>query len=165
MKKLISTLCLSALLSGSVVALGNSKVAVIDLEAVLKKSTVFSNARTKIEKEHAAGQKEIEVLAADLKTLQEKIKSSKAVVSEAELDKMKAKFEEDRKTFSNKQMTFQRELVKDQQEAFASSIASVQKTVKEYAEKQGYQIVLMKNEAIYFNDDINITQQIESQVK
>jgi outer membrane protein len=156
-KKFLLAMCASSLIATQAVA---EKIAILDLEAALKQSKVFTDARAQIEKVHGAAQKDMEKMAQDLKTLAEKIKSSEGVVTKAELADMKKKFEEDQKAFANKQIAFQNELVKDQQKAFGDAIAAIQKEVKSYAIKNKYDIVLVKNEVVYASDSVNITDAI-----
>ena len=146
-------------LSVSAVAFAQeSKIGFVNTERVLREANIAKTAQARMEQEFAKRDKELQDMALRLKNMTDKLDKDAAVMSESDRLKKQREVTELDKEFQRRQREFREDVNQRRNEELASVLDKAQKTVRQVAESEKYDVILQ--EAVYANPRIDITEKV-----
>lgn len=134
------------------------KIGFINTERVLKDYTLAKAAQQKLESEFSKRDKELQDMAAKIKTTNENLEKNGPVMSDADRIKAQQNLVDMNREFQRKQREFSEDLNARRNEALASVLDKANKVVRDIALKDHYDIIFQ--EAVYVNPRIDITDKV-----
>jgi Skp family chaperone for outer membrane proteins len=150
MVMVLAVLLLIPVVSGAAPA----KVAYVDMAKVVKEYDKTKDAQDSLEKEFAAIKSDLMKMNSELEKQQQTLEAKKGQMSEKQLAKSKAKFDEDQETFHAKYQEVQENLKKRQNEVTDSLVEDIRKVVGQIARQEQYDAVFEKQVLLYGGEDI-----------
>ena len=157
MKKSFLLLAASAILTCQT---SFAKIAVVDMDEVIQKSQGFTTATKQLEQKYAKDNQTLEKSLADMKVMQEKIKSSEKVVNADQLQKQKDALELKQKEFMTAQAEVTTKINQAYEKAMTEVISSIKEKIKQYAEQNSFEMVVFKQAVPYYSPSDDITTQV-----
>lgn len=151
-------LCATMLLPLSHVQAQESKVGFVSTERIFREAVPAKAAQAKIEQEFSRRDKELQEMAARLKSMSEKLDKDAAVLSESDRMKRQRDLSDLDKDFQRKQREFREDLNQRRNEELAIVLDRTNKVIKQIAEAEKYDIVFQ--EAVYASPRIDITDKV-----
>lgn len=134
------------------------KIGFVSTERIFREATPAKTAQVKIEQEFSKREKELQDLAARIKTLSDKLDKDAAILSESERGKRQRDLTDLDKDFQRKQREFREDLNQRRNEELATVLERTNKVIKQIAEAEKYDIVFQ--EAVYISPRIDITEKV-----
>ncbi len=134
------------------------KIGFINTERVLKDSALAKAAQQKLESEFSKRDKELQDMAAKIKTANENLEKNGPVMSDADRIKAQQNLVDMNREFQRKQREFSEDLNARRNEALASVLDKANKVVRDIALKDHYDIIFQ--DAVYVNPRIDITDKV-----
>ncbi len=158
-KRIVSVLAvfLSMFVMGSAFA-QEAKIGFVNTERIFREATPAKAAQQKIEQEFSRRDKELQELAAKLKSLSEKLDRDGAVLSEADRARRQRELADQDKEFQRKQREFREDLNQRRNEELSTILERANKVIKQIAEAEKYDIIFQ--EAVYASPRIDITEKV-----
>lgn len=135
-----------------------AKIGFVNTDRIFREATPAKSAQVKIDQEFSRREKELQEVAARLKTLSEKLDKDVAVISESERIKRQREVSDLDKDFQRKQREFREDLNQRKNEELASVLERTTKVIKQIAEAEKYDIVFQ--DAVYASPRIDITDKV-----
>jgi outer membrane protein len=161
MKKVLGFLSCVLLMVGAQAfaadAAAPSKVAVVNVQQVLLKSTKVTKVNTKLQNTFKPRQ---EKLAAQQKTLQDeldKLAKESATMSKKDHEAMEKKIADEKANFLKDATNFQKEVSQEQNKAMQTILGELNKIIADMAKKNDYSMVLDSQAVVYASDATDIT--------
>lgn len=155
--KAIALCAFSVLLVGGVEA-QESRVAFVSAERVLREAAPAKAATLKIEQEFSKREKELQDMAARLKSMSDKLDKDAAVLSDSDRVKRQRELADLDKDFQRKQREFREDLNQRRNEELAIVLERVTKVIKQIADQEKYDMVFQ--EAAYVSPRVDITDKV-----
>jgi len=153
------TLCTTALaLPLPAQAQQDLKVGFVSTERIFRDAAPAKAATAKLEQEFSKREKDLQELAAKLKSTAEKLDKDAPVLSDAERGKRQRELAEMDKDFQRRQREFREDLNQRRNEELAVVLERANKVIKQIADAEKYDIVFQ--EAVYFSPRIDITDKV-----
>lgn len=149
-------ICLLPLVSAQ--AQENSKIGFVSTERIFREAAPAKTAQAKIEQEFSRRDKELQDLAARLKTMSDKLDKDAAILSESDRARRQRELTDIDKDFQRKQREFREDLNQRRNEELATVLERTNKVIKQIAEAEKYDIVFQ--EAVYASPRIDITDKV-----
>ncbi len=146
------------LVAGTSLAAQELKVGFVSTERIFRDAAPAKAATAKLEQEFSKRDKDIQELAAKLKSAAEKLDKDAPVLSDAERTKRQRELAEMDKDFQRRQREFREDLNQRRNEELAIVLEKANKVIKQLAEAEKYDIVFQ--EAVYFSPRIDITDKV-----
>jgi len=170
MKKLVSMILVFGFASslfavtGDVQAQSAGKFGVVDMQAVILNVSEGKAARSTLESEIKAKEKEFLAEKKELDKLNEDWKKQASILSESARAKKQQEFQQRFMALRNSEMTFQQEIKRKEAKATQSIALKVAKIVEGIAKNQKLQGVFEANTAglLYLKDPVNLTKLVIS---
>ena len=162
---LLSCLIGLAFLSNVSAATASSKFGVVDFQKVMKNSSTATQAQKKLQKQFAPQRASIVEKQKALKEMQSKMKRDSAVMRASDKKELETKMITTRKELSSMVEDFNKKLFKSQQETMRQLVKEIMGIVADIAKKNHLDLVVPKEGVLYASDQIDITAQVEKQVK
>ena len=143
----------------------NLKIAVVDLHKVLQNDPQVGILQTQIKKQFLPDGKAIIAANKKLQKDVQKLRSNQKTNSNKEYQKLQQQIIADHRKLHNMQAIFQQNLITAQDKALQQITTSVMQIIKQTAQKNQLDIVLLKRNVLYNCPTTDITQQISSKVK
>jgi outer membrane protein len=160
--KLISTKCVlvfaACLLPFMAAQAQESKIGFVSTERIFREAAPAKAAQAKIEQEFSRRDKELQDMAARLKTMSDKLDKDAAILSESDRIKRQRDLADLDKEFQRKQREFREDLNQRRNEELATVLERTNKVIKQIAEAEKYDIVFQ--EAVYASPRIDITDKV-----
>lgn len=155
----ISTLA-ALLLAGfaQVAAADTVKVGFVNSDRVMKEATPAKKAQQKLEKEFEKRDQDLQRLAKQLQGMQEALEKNGMTMGEAERRNKEREFNDLNRDFQRKQREFREDLNQRRNEELASVLERANRTIKQIAEADKYDIIFQ--EAVYASPRIDITDKV-----
>ncbi len=155
----ISTLA-ALLLAGfaQVAAADAVKVGFVNSDRVMKEATPAKKAQQKLEKEFEKRDQDLQRLAKQLQGMQEALEKNGMTMGEAERRNKEREFNDLNRDFQRKQREFREDLNQRRNEELASVLERANRTIKQIAEADKYDIIFQ--EAVYASPRIDITDKV-----
>ncbi len=134
------------------------KVGFVSTERIFRDAAPAKAATAKLEQEFSKRDKDIQELAAKLKSAAEKLDKDAPVLSDAERAKRQRELAEMDKDFQRRQREFREDLNQRRNEELAIVLEKANKVIKQLAEAEKYDIVFQ--EAVYFSPRVDITDKV-----
>ncbi|WP_417911747.1 OmpH family outer membrane protein [Candidatus Electronema sp. TJ] len=154
---LCAALCL--LLTASVAA-AEMKLAVLNIQDVLTKSSAGLAAKDKIEKRMKELKSSLEGDKQQLVSFQDEMKKKASVWSEDKKQEQVLEFQKKRRELEAKQDNANMEMKNLQDRHLAPIMKELEGIVREVAASKGYSLVLPSNAVLYFDNSIDITAEV-----
>lgn len=135
-----------------------SKVGFVSTERIFREAAPAKAAQAKIEQEFSRRDKELQDMAARLKSMSDKLDKEAAILSESDRVKRQRDLADLDKDFQRKQREFREDLNQRRNEELAIVLERTNKVIKQIAETEKYDIVFQ--EAVYASPRIDITDKV-----
>lgn len=136
----------------------SSKIAFVSTERIFREAVPAKAAQTKLEAEFAKRDRELQDMAARLKTQSEKLDKDSTVLSDSDRAKRQRDLSDLDKEFQRKQREFREDLNQRRNEELAVVLERTNKVIRQIAEAEKYDIVFQ--EAVYASKRIDITDKV-----
>lgn len=156
----VSTLSLvaAALLGLSQVAIAETKIGFVNSDRVMREAAPAVRAQQRLEKEFEKRDQELQRLAKDLKSMQEELEREGTTMADSDRRSKERALNDLNRDFQRKQREFREDLNQRRNEELASVLDKANRSVKDIAEKENYDIIFQ--EAVYANPRIDITDKV-----
>jgi outer membrane protein len=156
----VSTLSLvaAALFGLSQVAIAETKIGFVNSDRVMREAAPAVRAQQRLEKEFEKRDQELQRIARDLKSMQEDLERNGPTMADGDRRTKERALGELNRDFQRKQREFREDLNQRRNEELASVLDKANRTVKELAEKENYDIIFQ--EAVYANPRIDLTDKV-----
>jgi outer membrane protein len=134
------------------------KIGFVNTERILRDAAPAKAAQQKLEQEFSRRDKELQDMAAKLKSLGEKLDRDAAVTSESERQRRQREFAESEKDYQRKQREFREDLNQRRNEELSQVIDKANRVIKQIAEQEKYDVILQ--EAVFASPRIDITDKV-----
>ena len=134
------------------------KVGFVSTERIFRDAAPAKAATAKLEQEFSKREKDLQELAARLKSTAEKLDKDAPVLSDAERGKRQRELAEMDKDFQRRQREFREDLNQRRNEELAVVLERANKVIKQIADAEKYDIVFQ--EAVYYSPRIDITDKV-----
>lgn len=135
-----------------------AKIGFVSTDRILREAAPAKAAQAKIEQEFARRDRELQDIAARVKSASDKLDKDAAVLSESDRIRRQRELTDMDKEFQRKQREFREDLSQRRNEELAQVLARANKVIKQIADAEKYDIVFQ--EAVYFNPRIDITDKV-----
>ena len=153
-----STLAALVLAAFAQTAAAEVKVGFVNSDRVMKEAPPAKKAQQKLEKEFEKRDQELQRIARDLKSMQEDLERNGPTMGDSDRRNKERSFNELNRDFQRKQREFREDLNQRRNEELASVLDKANRSVKEIAEQENYDIIFQ--EAVYANPRIDITDKV-----
>ena len=147
-----------ALLGLSHSALAETKIGFVNSDRVMREAAPAVRAQQRLEKEFEKRDQELQRITRDLKSMQEDLERNGPTMGDSDRRNKERSFNELNRDFQRKQREFREDLNQRRNEELASVLDKANRTVKELAEQENYDIIFQ--EAVYANPRIDITDKV-----
>ncbi len=130
----------------------------VNTQRILRDAEPAKAAQRKIEAEFGKRDKELQELAARLKSLSERLERDAAVTSESERGRRQREFAELEKDFQRKQREFREDLNQRQNEEVQLLIDRANRIIRQIAEQEKFDLIVQ--DAVYWNPRIDVTDKV-----
>ncbi|MCM0044840.1 MAG: OmpH family outer membrane protein [Burkholderiaceae bacterium] len=134
------------------------KLGFVSTERIFRDAAPAKAATAKLEQEFSKRDKDLQELAAKVKSAAEKLDKEGPVLSDAERNKRQRELGEMDRDFQRRQREFREDLNQRRNEELAVVLEKANKVIKQIAETEKYDLVLQ--EAVYFSPRIDITDKV-----
>ncbi len=135
-----------------------TKIGFVSTERILRDAAPAKAAQQKLEQEFSRRDKELQDMAARLKSLSERLDRDAAVTSEADRQRRQREYAESEKDYQRKQREFREDLNQRRNEELSQVIDKANRVIKQIAEQEKYDVILQ--EAVYASPRIDITDKV-----
>ena len=156
----VSTLSLvaAALLALSQAAIAETKIGFVNSDRVMREAAPAVRAQQRLEKEFEKRDQELQRMAKDLKAMQEELEREVPTMAESDRRNKERALNDLNRDFQRKQREFREDLNQRRNEELASVLDKANRSVKQIAESENYDIIFQ--EAVYANPKIDITDKV-----
>lgn len=135
-----------------------ARVAAVNSDRILRESAPAKAAQTKLEAEFAKRDKDLQDLAARLKSMSDSLDKSGASLSAGDRAQKQRDLAQLDTDFQRKQREFREDLNQRRNEELAAVLERANKVIKQIAEQQNYDLIVQ--EAVYVSPRIDITDKV-----
>ena len=135
-----------------------SRIGFVSTERIFREAAPAKAAQAKIEQEFSQRNKELQDMAARLKSMSDKLDKDAAVLTESDRIKRQREISDLDKDFQRKQREFREDLNQRRNEELAVVLDRTNKVIKQIAEAEKYDIIFQ--EAVYASPRIDITDKV-----
>lgn len=139
-------------------AVAEVKVGFVNSDRVMKEAPPAKKAQQKLEKEFEKRDQELQRLAKQLQGMQEALEKNGMTMAEGDRRNKEREFNELNRDFQRKQREFREDLNQRRNEELAGVLERANKTIKQIAEAEKYDIIFQ--EAVYASPRIDITDKV-----
>lgn len=136
------------------------KIGVVSLPALIERAPQTKAAMDALQEEFAPRQREFEAKRKEFEDLQAKAQKDLAVMGETERRNAEKDLRDMQRELARLQTEFQEDLNLRQNEEYGLLQRSMAKEVQEYAQAQGYDLVVLDNVVLFRNDVVDITAEV-----
>ncbi|MCO5120639.1 MAG: OmpH family outer membrane protein [Burkholderiaceae bacterium] len=134
------------------------RIGFVNTERILRDAAPAKASQQKLEREFSARDKELQDIAAKLKSMGERIDRDAAVLSDSDRMRMQREYADLEKDFQRKQREFREDLNQRRNEELAQVVEQANRAIKDIAEKEKYDFVLQ--EAVFASPRVDITDKV-----
>jgi Skp family chaperone for outer membrane proteins len=140
-------------------------IGVVDIEKLLDKTSSYSKAKKSLEKEVTDAQASLQKLQKKIEDATAALEKNAAAMKPEALAAAKDQIAKDQNDYTTKQMEAQRSLYQKNQDALNAAFETIRTTTEAVAKEQGVELVLPKNEVVYFAPASDITDKVIAKLK
>lgn len=158
--KLVRTFAACCLAAASALASAQEagKIGFVNTERILRDAAPAKAAQQKLEQEFSRRDKELQEMAARLKSLGEKLDRDAAVTSDSDRQRRQREITEIEKDYQRKQREFREDLNQRRNEELSQVIDKANRVIKQIAEQEKFDLILQ--EAVFASPRIDITEKV-----
>jgi outer membrane protein len=130
----------------------------VNTERILRDAVPAKAAQQKLEQEFSKRDKELQEMAARLRSLNERLERDAAVINDSERGRRQREFSELDKEFQRKQREFREDLNQRRNEELAQVVEKANKVIRQIAEQEKYDFILQ--EAVFASPRVDITEKV-----
>ena len=134
------------------------KIGYVNSERVLREATPAKAAQAKLDTERVKREKDLDDLAARLKTISDKLEKEAPTLAEAERNRRQRELVDQDRDFQRKRREFQEDLNQRKNEELAQLVDRVNKVIKQIFESEKYDLILQ--EAVFAAPRVDITDKV-----
>ncbi len=139
-------------------AAAETKIGFVNSDRLMREAAPAVRAQQRLEKEFEKRDQDIQRMAKDLQAMQEEMERSGTSMAEADRRIKERAFNDLNRDFQRKQREFREDLNQRRNEELASVLDKANKTVKQIAEAEKFDIIFQ--EAVYASPRIDITDKV-----
>ena len=160
MKSLLFRITAAAMLLAlpGIVAAQELRIGYVSGERVLRDSAPAKAAQAKLEAEFSKRQKDIEDIAARLKSTSEKLEKDAPTLSEAERNRRQRDLVEQDREFQRKRREFQEDLNQRKNEELGAVLERANKAIKQIFDAEKYDLIIQ--DATFYSPRVDITDKV-----
>lgn len=158
MKVSTLTLVAAALLGISQAATAETKIGFVNSDRVMREAGPAVRAQQRLEKEFEKRDQELQRMAKDLQTMQEDLERNGSSMAENDRRTKERALNDLNRDFQRKQREFREDLNQRRNEELASVLERANRSVKQIAESEKFDIIFQ--EAVYASPRIDITDKV-----
>ena len=160
MKSLVKTLAVCALVSWAAAGAQAQelKIGYVNSDRVLRDAVPAKAAQTKLEAEFSKRDKDLNDLAAKLKTAADKLEKDAPTLAETERSRRQRELVEQDREIQRKRREFQEDLNQRKNEELSSVVERANKVIKQIFETEKYDLILQ--EAVFAGPKVDITEKV-----
>jgi outer membrane protein len=136
------------------------KIGVVNLQALIERAPQTKAAMDALQEEFAPRQREFEAKKKEFEDLGAKAQKDFAVMGETERRNAEKDLRELQRELTRLQTEFQEDFNLRQNEEFGLLQRTMAKEVQDYAQAQGYDLVVLDNVVLFRNDTVDITAEV-----
>src|SRR5690606_36293813 len=155
--KLVAAAALAATATLAVAQEG-TRIGFVNTERILRDTAPAKASQQKLEQEFSRREKELQDMAARLKSMGERIDRDGAVMSDSDRQRREREYADVEKEFQRKQREFREDLNQRRNEELAPVIEKANRVIKQIAEQEKYDIILQ--EAVFASPRIDTTEKV-----
>ena len=141
------------------------KIAIVNVGEVFQNMPAREAVAKQLESEFKSRATELQNLEKDLQSRVEKLRRDGATMSTSDREKQEKELITKRDQFAEKAQKFEEDNRRRQAEERNKILSRIQDSIKSVAAKEGYDVVIDANAVAYAKDGIDITSQVQKQVK
>ena len=145
-------------LAGFSVSAQEFKIGIVNLDRIFREANSAKSAQTKLEQEFGKREKDLNDVAAQLKTLSDKYEREAPTLSETQRATRQKQLVDQDRDFQRKRREFQEDLNARKNEELQQVIERANRVVKTLAEAEKYDLIVQ--EAVYVNPKHDITDKV-----
>lgn len=134
------------------------RIGYVNTERILRDAVPAKASQQKLEQEFSKRDRELQDMAARLKSLGERLERDGSVMAEADRARRQREFSELEKDFQRKQREFREDLNQRRNEELAQVVEKANKVIRQIAEQEKYDFVLQ--EAVYASPRVDMTDKV-----
>ncbi len=157
-KRMLGVVALTGVLMAGAVQAQEARIAAVNSDRILRESAAAKAAQVKLEAEFAKRDKDLQDMAARLKTLSDQLDKNGASLSPSDRAAKQLQLSNLDNDFQRKQREFREDLNQRRNEELAAVLDRANKVIKQIAEQQHYDLIVQ--EAVYVSPRIDITDQV-----
>lgn len=156
----IGTLSLvaAALLGIAQTAAAETRIGFVNSDRVMRESIPATRAQQRLEKEFEKRDQELQRIAKDLQAMQEELERNATTLADSDRRSKERVMNELNRDFQRKQREFREDLNQRRNEELASVLERANRSVKQIAEAEKFDIIFQ--EAVYASPRIDITDKV-----
>jgi len=160
--KRIVALCsaLALVVCAAAPAAADMKIALIIPQKLIAKSQAGKDAAEKLKAKKDAAQKKLDAKAEQLKDYEEDARKRVVMLSADEKKKVGEDLERQQRDGQRMKEDLERDLQKSEQEILGTVNQFLGKVINEFGEKNGYDLILDAQAAVYFSDTPDVTEEV-----
>lgn len=135
-----------------------TRIGFVNTERILRDAAPAKASQQKLEQEFSRREKELQDMAARLKSMGERIDRDGAVMSDSDRQRRQREYADIEKEFQRKQREFREDVNQRRNEELAQVIEKANRVIKQIAEQEKYDIILQ--EAVFASPRIDITEKV-----
>ncbi len=135
-----------------------ARIGYVNTERILRDAAPAKAAQQKLEQEFSKRDKELQDLAARLKSLGERNDRDASVMSDSDRSRRQREFAELEKDFQRKQREFREDLNQRRNEELSQVVEKANRAIKQIAEQEKYDFILQ--EAVFASPRVDITDKV-----
>ncbi|GBD03583.1 hypothetical protein HRbin19_00877 [bacterium HR19] len=135
----------------------NPKVAVVDLTKIIQEAEAAKEAKAKLQAEYEKKQNELKKIQDEIIKMQDEFAQKAKFMSQQELEKKKSEIEAKQNDFMNRLRQAELEIQNLDAKLTQDVIQDIKDIIQKISQKEGYFLVLDKNQILYVKDADDIT--------
>jgi outer membrane protein len=155
---IIVAVCLAAPAAVSFAQEAAIRIGFVNTERILRDAAPAKASQQKLEQEFSKRDKELQELAARLKSIAETLERDAAVMTDSDRQRRQREYAELEKDFQRKQREFREDLNQRRNEELAQVIERANRVIKQIAEQEKYDVILQ--EAVFASPRVDITEKV-----
>ncbi|EKT58245.1 molecular chaperone Skp [Providencia burhodogranariea] len=164
MKKLLCAAGVSLALAMSAGAYAD-KIAVVNVGEIFQNMPARETVAKQLENEFKSRATELQNMEKDLQSRVETLRRDAATMKQSDREKAEKELMTKRDQFAEKAQKFEEDNRRRQSEERNKILSRIQDSIKSVAAKEGYDVVIDANAVAYAKDSVDITSQVQKQVK
>jgi outer membrane protein len=158
LKKTYCAMLAISMVSSIAVAQAETRIGFVNTERIFREAPAAVKAQKKIEKEFEKRDQDLQKLAKQLQSMQDSLEKDGVTLADSDRRNREREFSDQNRDFQRKQREFREDLNQRRNEELAVVLERANKTIKQIAEAEKYDIILQ--EAVYASPRIDITEKV-----